>query len=69
MTKIVIPGTPADGAEVARLRAALADIARQKRPSEFDTSEEAMNADYEGGYDECVKRARAALSTPTDAKE
>lgn len=48
-------------AERDRLREALADIAHQKKSTEFGDTQGYMDADFEGGYDECVTRARAAL--------
>ena len=49
------------GREVAKLREALAEIAKQKLTTEMETDYEADYADFEGGYDSCINRARAAL--------
>ena len=60
----LIANAPADLAyllaENKRLREGLESIARQKLDAEMDEIE-VLNADYIGGYDECVKTARAAL--------
>lgn len=48
-------------ADVARLGEALGDIAHQKKTTEFAYPAFRDEADFEGGYDECVTRARAAL--------
>jgi hypothetical protein len=54
-------------AELARKTAALTEIAKQKRTNELDTEYEAECADFEGGYDACIDRARAALTPePTE---
>jgi hypothetical protein len=45
-------------AEIARLRHALAEIARQKLIDEMD---DPTVGDFEEGYEACVSRARAAL--------
>jgi hypothetical protein len=50
-------------ARVERLEGALREIARQKKTDELDTEYDVEVADFEGGYDMCVDRARAALST------
>ena len=51
----------------AGLRAALDEIAKQKRTDELATEYDVECADFEGGYDACIDRARAALAqTPTD---
>lgn len=41
---------------------ALAEIAKQKKSDEFDTEYDVEVADFEGGFDSCVDRARAALA-------
>lgn len=41
---------------------ALREIARQKRTDELGTKYDVECADFEGGYDECISRARAALA-------
>lgn len=53
----------ADDAEarIARLEAALREIAKQKRANELQSAYEEVTADFEEGYDACVDRARAAL--------
>lgn len=48
--------------EIERLRAALTDISRQKKTDELDTEYDVECADFEGGYDLCIDRARAALT-------
>jgi hypothetical protein len=48
-------------AEVARLRDVLSDIAKQKRTDELETVLDVEYADFEGGYDDCINRARAAI--------
>lgn len=47
--------------ENARLRAALKEIAGQKKTGELNTEYEVECADFEEGYDACVSTARAAL--------
>lgn len=49
-------------AEVERLREALSEIAKQKRTDELETEYDVECADFEGGYDLCIDRARAALA-------
>lgn len=46
---------------MVRMREALEEIARQKRTDELETELDAEHADFEGGYDACIDRARAAL--------
>ena len=48
-------------ASEARMREALVEIARQKKTDELETEHDAEVADFEGGYDACIDRARAAL--------
>jgi hypothetical protein len=48
-------------AERDALRAALRDIARQKKTDELDTEYDVEVADFEGGYDSIIDIARAAL--------
>lgn len=48
-------------AENARLREALADIARQKKTTELNTKYDVECAAFEDGYDMCIATARAAL--------
>lgn len=50
-----------DKARIERLEAALREIARQKRTDELETEYDVEVADFEGGYDACIDRARAAL--------
>lgn len=45
----------------ARLREALEEIARQKLTDELETEADVEYADFEEGYDCCIRRARAAL--------
>ena len=52
-------------AENQRLREALSDIARQKKTNELETEYDAECADFEGGFDACVDRARAAMKGET----
>jgi len=40
----------------------LAEIARQKKTDELETEYDVEMADFEGGYDLCIDRARATLS-------
>jgi len=49
-------------AENKALREALEEIAKQKKTSELDTEYEVEHADFEGGYDSCIDRAREALA-------
>lgn len=53
-------------AERDRLREALENIARQKRTDELVTEFDVEYADFEGGFDECVNAARAALKGDSD---
>lgn len=46
---------------LGQYRAALEDIARQRLGETMD-EDEYLNADFAGGHDECVKRAKGALS-------
>jgi hypothetical protein len=48
--------------DVAGLVEALRDISRQKKTDELDTEHDVEFADFEGGYDACIDRARAALA-------
>jgi len=48
--------------EVAGLVEALRDISRQKKTDDLDTEHDVEFADFEGGYDACIDRARAALA-------
>lgn len=50
-------------AEAARLKDALADIARQKTSDEM--GDDAGYADFEGGWDTVIKNARKALGETT----
>ena len=52
--------------EIARLREALEEIAKQKRTDEQETEHDVEYADFEGGYDACIDRARAALKGATE---
>ena len=54
----------ADKAEAERdaARAALAEIARQKKTTELETEYDEAVADFEAGYDACIEVARAALA-------
>lgn len=54
----------AKDAEIAALREALQEIAKQKFMNEMGHSER-DNADFEGAYEACIARARAALATDT----
>lgn len=47
-------------AELAKAREVLADIAKQKLENEIDWME-TEDPDWQGGYEECVRRARAFL--------
>ena len=49
-------------AQNAKLVAALVEIAKQKLVSEMADVDEAVHADFEGGYEECISRSRAALA-------
>ena len=49
-------------AQNRKLVGALTDIARQKKTDEFDTEYDAECADFEGGYDAIIDRARAAIA-------
>lgn len=58
--------------EIAALRAklkeaveALREIATQKKTDELVTEFDVEYADFEGGYDACIDRARAALARIT----
>ena len=44
-----------------KLKAALEDIAKQKRTDELATEYDVECTDFEGGYDACIDKARAAL--------
>jgi hypothetical protein len=46
-------------AEIAKLREALGDIAKQRTTGEM-TQDDCDDADFIGGYDMCIKVARAA---------
>ena len=48
-------------AENKWLREALGEIGRQKKTNELETEYDVEMADWEGGFDLCVDRARAAL--------
>lgn len=48
--------------EVKALVEAMEEIACQKRTDELDTAYDVEVADFEGGYDECINRARSALA-------
>jgi hypothetical protein len=50
----------AESAHVRKLEAALSDIANQTLSSEMP-AEERQHADWQGGYDRAVCRARAAM--------
>lgn len=54
-------GYPLLSAAVKRCYDALAMIATQKLPEELVTTDERMDADYEGGFSECIRRAREGL--------
>lgn len=41
---------------------ALREIAKQKRTDELETEYDVEYADFEGGFDDCINRARAALA-------
>jgi hypothetical protein len=49
-------------ARVKELEAALREIASQKKTDELETEYDVERADFEGGYDACIDRARAALT-------
>jgi hypothetical protein len=49
-------------ARVKELEEALREIARQKKTDEVETECGVEYADFEGGYDMCIARARAALA-------
>ena len=51
---------------VAKLEAALKDIAKQTMSDEMD-QDQRDNADWQFGYDACVETARAALSETVEA--
>ena len=48
--------------EVKALVEAMKEIACQKRTDELETAYDVEVADFEGGYDECINRARSALA-------
>lgn len=55
--------------ELRRLRAALAEIAKQKLRAEMDEEPiEGINADWEHGYECCVRRAREALQSTQECR-
>jgi hypothetical protein len=49
-------------ARVKELEDALREIASQKKTDELETEYDVECADFEGGYDACIDRARAALT-------
>ena len=49
-------------AELAEAREALTEISRQKKTDEMETEYDVEVADFEGGYDACIDRARAFLA-------
>ncbi|WP_029313228.1 hypothetical protein [Acidiphilium angustum] len=49
-------------AERDRLMAAVQEISRQKKATELETEYDVELADFEGGYDRCIDRARAAIN-------
>lgn len=49
-------------AQAKRLWEALEKIAKQKKTTELVTAHDVEFADFEGGYDECIDTARAALA-------
>ncbi len=53
---------PTVSPDVAVLVEALRQIAKQKRTDELDTEYDVDIADFEGGYDEFINRARVALA-------
>jgi hypothetical protein len=49
-------------AKLAKAVEALREIARQKKTDELETEYDVEVADFEGGYDLCIDRARATLA-------
>jgi len=54
--------------DVSALVEALREIARQKKTDELETAGDVEYADFEGGYDMCIDRARAALAAWEERK-
>ena len=58
--RIIDPELTAARARIAKLEAALGDIAKQKTTDEI-THQGSLRADWEGGFDTLVENAREAL--------